>query len=166
MSKSWQVFTLLYCQTADGQISYSVIVAEEQSREVNGQISEEGFTSASTASAAIEAAANQTLKRENGDKRIHPMFRRRSGSASTSTTMDDEKPRKRRKVEGKIKEEPIELVDSDDDLDRVEVVDTKPAKAEKKEDSPDSLDGGDLPEAQGSAERYVDMLASLRESHG
>jgi hypothetical protein len=95
------------------QISYSVIVAEEQNRETNHEISEESFT---PASAAMEAIANQAHKKE--DKRLHPMFRRTSTSTSTSTNgLDDEKPRKRRKVGGGIKEEPIDLVDSDDDLD-------------------------------------------------
>lgn len=131
-------------------------MAEEQTREVNGQISEEGFVSATSASAAIEAAANDTLKQEqgSGDKRLHPMFRRRSGSTSTTVTLDEEKPRKRRKTNGKVKEEPIELVDSDDDLDRV--VDTKPARVGKKEESPESLDGQAAPEAGGRAERYVE----------
>jgi hypothetical protein len=64
----------------------------------------------------MEAIANQAHKKE--DKRLHPMFRRTSTSTSTSTNgLDDEKPRKRRKVGGGIKEEPIDLVDSDDDLD-------------------------------------------------
>lgn len=94
-----------------------MIVAEEQSRETNGQISEEAFIPAS--SAALEAIANQTLKKE--EKKVHPMFRRTSTSNSTSTDgMDNDtdtvKPRKRRRMNG-VKEEPIELVDSDDDLD-------------------------------------------------
>jgi hypothetical protein len=92
-----------------------VIVAEEQNRETNHEISEESFV---PALAAMEAIANQAHKKE--DKRLHPMFRRTSTSTSTSTStngLDDEKPRKRRKVGGGIKEEPIDLVDSDDDLD-------------------------------------------------
>jgi len=72
----------------------------------------------------MEAIANQTLKQEDR-KKLHPMFRRSSTSTSTSTNgLDEEKPRKRRKVGG-IKEEPIELVDSDDDLDGI--VEIKPA---------------------------------------
>lgn len=106
-----------------------MIVAEEQARETNGQISDEALIPAS--SAAMEAIVNQTLKKE--EKKVHPMFRRTSTSNSTSTEgMDndnDTKPRKRRRVDaketkgkgpnrnGKVKEEPIELVDSDDDLD-------------------------------------------------
>jgi hypothetical protein len=66
----------------------------------------------------MEAIANQTLNQEDR-KKLHPMFRRTSTSTSTSTNgLDEEKPRKRRKVGG-IKEEPIELVDSDDDLDGI-----------------------------------------------
>jgi len=68
----------------------------------------------------MEAIANQAHKKE--EKRVHPMFRRTSTSRSTSTStngLDDEKPRKRRKLGegGGVKEEPIDLVDSDDDLD-------------------------------------------------
>jgi hypothetical protein len=67
----------------------------------------------------MEAIANQAFKRE--DKKLHPMFRRTSTGGSTSTNgMDDEKPEpapKRRKIGGGVKEEPIELVDSDEDLD-------------------------------------------------
>jgi len=66
----------------------------------------------------MEAIANQTLKQEDR-KKLHPMFRRTSTSTSSSTNgLDEEKPRKRRKVAG-IKEEPIDLVDSDDDLDGI-----------------------------------------------
>ena len=82
----------------------------------------------------MEAVANQTLKAE--DKRLHPMFRRTSTSTSTSTNgLDEEKPRKRRKVGEGIKEEPIDLADSDDDID--DVVEVKPMeKVEKDRGSP------------------------------
>jgi hypothetical protein len=81
----------------------------------------------------MEAIANQTLKQEDR-KRLHPMFRRTSTSASTSTNgLDEEKPRKRRKVGG-IKEEPIELVDSDDDLDGI--VEVKPDQKVEERASP------------------------------
>lgn len=123
-----------------GQISYSVIVAEEQFRESSGPISDEAFVTAASVSttAAVEAAANQT------SKRVHPMFRRTSTNNSTSTEgldrdHDEEKPalqarpRKRRKADGtgtangngKVKEEPIDIVDSDDDLDSKPIFDTK-----------------------------------------
>lgn len=107
-----------------------MIVAEEQAREVDHQISDESFIPAS--SAALEAAAN--IKFKEDEKKVHPMFRRTSTNNSTSTEgMDEEeesrKPRKRRKVNGtadvktsrvngKVKEEPIDLLDSDEDLDR------------------------------------------------
>jgi hypothetical protein len=135
-----------------------VIVAEEQARESNGQISEEGFVPAT--SATIEAAANQTLAEKKGDKRMHPLFRRTSTSTSTSTNMDDEKPRKRRKVAGaggggKVKEEPIELEDSDEELDRIDNVDGTVEEGE-------SLDTMDEQEArQAEAERYVVRQASV-----
>jgi hypothetical protein len=102
-------------------------VAEEQNRETNHEISEATFI---PASAAMEAIANQTLKKED-NKRFHPMFRRTSTSTSTSTTMVEEKPRKRRKVGEGIKEEPIDLVDSDDDLDGIEI---KPQTVDKAKD--------------------------------
>jgi hypothetical protein len=107
-----------------------VIVSEEQNRETNHEISEESFI---PASAAMEAIANQTLKQEDR-KKLHPMFRRTSTSTSTSTNgLDEEKPRKKRKVGG-IKEEPIELVDSDDDLDGI--VEVQPTQKAEKSMSP------------------------------
>jgi hypothetical protein len=95
----------------------------------------------------MEAIANQTLKQEDR-KKLHPMFRRTSTSTSTSTNgMDEEKPRKRRKVEG-LKEEPIDLVDSDDDLDGI--VEIKPA--EKAEESMSPSVGDNVgEEAKGSS---------------
>ena len=92
----------------------------------------------------MEAIVNQNFKKE--EKKVHPMFRRTSTNNSTSTDgMDDmndteaQQPRKRRKMDGekvngtknakangsrngKVKEEPIELVDSDDDLDQKPVI--------------------------------------------
>lgn len=53
--------------------------------------------------------------------------------------MDDEGPRKKRKVRG-IKEEPIEFVDSDDDLDGI--VEVKPiGKVERDVGSPEVIEG-------------------------
>jgi hypothetical protein len=91
----------------------------------------------------MEAIANQTLKQEDR-KKLHPMFRRTSTSTSTSTNgLDEEKPRKKRKVGG-IKEEPIELVDSDDDLDGI--VEVQPTQKVEKSMSP-----GVEEEAKGSS---------------
>lgn len=96
-------------------------VAEEQSRELNGESVEEGFQSAN--SAAVEAMVNQWIKAEEADnvKKLHPMFRRTS---STSTSGVDEEtrfqPRKKRKADrrgtnGNIKEEPIDLISDDEE---------------------------------------------------
>lgn len=103
-----------------------MVVAEEQAREIDHQISDETFIPAS--SAALEAAANVRFKEV--ERKVHPMFRRTSTNNSTSTEGmdDDDKPRKRRKVngdrdtrfkgiEGRAKKEPIDLLDSGDDLD-------------------------------------------------
>jgi len=91
----------------------------------------------------MEAIANQILKQEDR-KKLHPMFRRTSTSTSTSTNgLDEEKPRKRRKVGG-IKEEPIEFVDSDDDLDGI--VEVQPAQKME-----DSISPGGGEEVKGSS---------------
>lgn len=85
------------------QISYSVVVAEEQAREAaNGDLPLlDGFIPAS--SAAAEAAVELAIKQETeeAEKKIHPMFRRLSSSSSRSRSSSisiEEKPRKRRKV--------------------------------------------------------------------
>jgi mevalonate pyrophosphate decarboxylase len=96
------------------QISYSVVVAEEQAREAaNGDLPLlDGFIPAS--SAAAEAAVELAIKQETeeAEKKIHPMFRRLSSSSSRSRSSSisiEEKPRKRRKVNtDRIDEEVIE----------------------------------------------------------
>lgn len=132
-----------------------MVVAQEQERETNGQISEEAFIPAS--SAAMEAIVNQSLKKE--EKKVHPMFRRTSTSNSTSTEgMDidsdndnDSKPRKKRRMNGtngangsgsgKVKEEPIEFLDSDDDLDSRPKTNTRSRGVAKASESPLSDEG-------------------------
>lgn len=113
------------------QISYSVIVAEEQAREsqTDSLLLDDGFIPAS--SAAVEAAVELATKRqaEAEDRKVHPMFRRQSSVSSSgsrsASVVPEEKPKKRsrtgvvgsrstKRVKG-VKEEVIELVDSDDD---------------------------------------------------
>lgn len=149
-----------------------MIVAQEQAREVNGQISDEAFIPAS--SAAMEAIVNQTLKRE--EKKVHPMFRRTSTNNSTSTNgMDDDndieaqQPRKRRKTNGKVKangngtgkvkEEPIDFVDSDDDLDEKPATKGRGRGGGKASESP--LSDEDDPQALFKVDQSRLVLVSL-----
>ena len=100
-----------------GQISYSVVVAEEQLRELaNDDMPPlDGFIPAS--SAAVEAAVELAAKQEadEAEKKIHPMFRRGSSSSSRSrstSVVPEEKPRKRRKIARQtIDEEAVEAVE-------------------------------------------------------
>lgn len=120
-------------------------MAEEQAREAeNGEfLLDDGFIPAS--SAAVEAAVELAAKRESeeANRKVHPIFRRQSSvgssrSRSASVTVE-EKPKKRSRPSTKesqptkrmkgVKEEVIEIVDSDEE-ESVEVKSEGETKAE------------------------------------
>ena len=112
-----------------------MLVAEAQARE-SMQLAPEGVDFMPASSAAVEAMVELQLKKEHYDarKRLHPMFRRTSGTSSLSeapgsrSASMDEKPvtkgNKRkasdtkgsRKVKTEVKEEVIEIIDSDEEF--------------------------------------------------
>jgi len=119
-----------FLATTNVQISFCVVVAEEQLREANNEnLADPGFIPAS--SAAAEAAVQLDMKREaeEADRKVHPMFRRTSSSSSISRSASvavEERPAKKRKVSGGtmkgfkgVKEEVIEIEDSDDEIEMV-----------------------------------------------
>ncbi|WVQ79155.1 hypothetical protein IAT38_001251 [Cryptococcus sp. DSM 104549] len=131
-------------------ISYSVIVAEEQTRQVAGDPGDEpGFMPANSATveAMINRAQAQEQKKEKEEKRLHPMFQRTGSDSSRSQTpagrsrsasavpAQGEKGKAKGAAAKKGKDTSkvsgaaggvIEVLDSDDDLDGVEALEAKP----------------------------------------
>jgi mevalonate pyrophosphate decarboxylase len=108
---------------ADRQISYCVVVAEEQARETdsNDFLPDMGFLPASSAAAEAAVALAARQEAEEAERRLHPMFRSRSASESRSRSASavvEEQPRKKRRVNGgmkKVEEDVIELLSDSDE---------------------------------------------------
>lgn len=97
------------------QISYSVIVAEEQERRA-----EAGPELGSFAPASTVPLQPKPLPKED-EVRIHPMFSRNSESLTSGASSVEvvPKPKSRRKPRVKVEDDVIELLSSGDELDEV-----------------------------------------------
>lgn len=112
------------------QISFSVAVAEEQVRQANGNVDENGLDAFVPTSAAMEAIAMQD---EKSQVALHPMFRRTSSDAGPSK---DRRPGARlgrnKSTESKrslaAQDAIIEILSSDDEMGEEQVGTTVPKR--------------------------------------